>query len=86
MCERERERERERESYIIENKLDFCVCVCVYERVNETERRRSLYCLVSDCGVAGYCVWYLRKCKMEKKIKEIQVLKKNHFLYFCSFN
>ena len=60
-------RERGREAYIIENRLDFCVCVC--ERVNETERWRSLHCLVSDCGVVGYCVWYLRKCKMEKKIK-----------------
>ena len=71
---------REREvGKLIVLKIDWisvcvCVCVCVYERVNETERRRSLYCLVSDCGVAGYCVWYLRKCKMEKKIKEIQDL------------
>ena len=52
------------------------------------QRGREVYCLVLDCGVAGYCAWYLRKCKMEKKIKEIQDLlkKKNHFLYFCSFN
>ena len=80
-----RERERGREAYIIENRLDLCVCVCV--RVNEIERQRSLNRLVLDCGVAGYCAWYLRKSKMEKKIKEIQdLLKKNHFLYFCSFN
>ena len=55
--------------------------------MNETERQRSLL-FGFNCGVAGYCAWYLRKCKMEKKIKEIQDLlkKKNHFLYFCSFN
>ena len=66
MCERD-ERERGRETYIIENRLDFCVCV----RVNDTKRQRGLYCLVLNCGVASCCVWYLRKCKMEKKIKEI---------------
>ena len=82
-----RERERGREAYIIENRLDLCVCVCVCVRVSEIERQRSLNRLVLDCGVAGYCAWYLRKSKMEKKIKENQdLLKKNHFLYFCSFN
>ena len=81
VCVRERERERGREAYIIENRLDFSVCV----RVNETERQRSLYFLVLDCGVAGYCVWYLRKCKMEKKIKEIQDLLKKSFSLFLFF-
>ena len=78
-------KERGRDAYIIENRLDFCVCVCV--RVNDIKRQRSLYCLVLNCGVASYCVWYLKKCKMEKKIKEIQDLfLKIHFLYFCTFN
>ena len=72
MCVRGNEREREVGKLIV-LKIDW-ISVCVCERVNETERKRSSYCLVLDCGVAGYFVWYLRKCKMEKKIKEIQDL------------
>ena len=46
------------------------------------QRGREVYCLVLDCGVAGYCAWYLRKCKMEKKIKEIQDLLKKKIIFF----
>ena len=47
------------------------------------QRGREVYCLVLDCGVAGYCAWYLRKCNMEKKIKEIQdLLKKKKIIFF----
>ena len=64
----------------------MCVCVCV--RVSEIERQRSLNRLVLDCGVAGYCAWYHRKSKMEKKIKEIQDLLKKiiFFIFVLSIN
>ena len=84
MRERERERERGREAYIIENRLDLCVCVCESEWDREAEKFNSF-------GFRLWCCWLL--CLVSQKVQDgkenkrnLRFIKKNHFLYFFSFN
>ena len=53
--------------------------------MREREGQRRLYCLVSDCGVAGYCVWYLRKCKDGEENKRNSKTKKKLVSLFLFF-
>ena len=82
-CERERVGWG-RKLMLLEIDLDFCVCV----RENEKVRQRILYYLVSDYGVVGYCIWYLRKCKDGKENKRNSRLKKKiiFFIFVLSIN
>ena len=55
--------------------------------MREREGQRRLYCLVSDCGVVGYCVSYLRKCKDGEENKRNSILKKiSFFIFVLSIN
>ena len=79
-----------RSTMVIGNYRLRFVCMWFYERMREKERWNfwlNYWDLISYFGVAGYCVWKIRKCKNSKENKESEDLKKkNHFLYFFPFN
>ena len=67
------------------------VCMWFCERMREKERWNfwlNYWDLISYFGVAGYCVWKIRKCKNSKENKESEDLKKKiiFFIFFLLIN